>query len=132
MTSSRMRSGGCFDTCSRAIRPSVAESMIYPRASSLARRSSTLSALSSTTRIRAGWSGPIVVLATEEALYLGNHGAWLAGLCEVAVTAHLHRLFPIRREGMRGQRNDGNVLRGRIVLQHLRRFPSIDDRDGDI
>src|SRR5438094_2309160 len=75
-------------------------------------------------------SSPIVL--PEETLHLGHHGAWLARLREITVASYFHRFLPVRRQRMRGQRNDWNLPRLRIVLQHLRRLPSIDDRNRDI
>src|SRR5256885_418912 len=77
-------------------------------------------------------AGILCGVLAEEALDLGDDGAWLARLGQIAVASHLHRLLPIRREGVRRQRDDRDVARHGIVLEHLRRFPAVDDRDGDV
>src|SRR6476660_966741 len=68
----------------------------------------------------------------EEALHFGDDGPRLAGLGQIAVAPHFHRLLAIGCEGVRGERDDRDVARHRIVLQHLGRLPSVDDRDGDV
>src|SRR5881409_650745 len=82
--------------------------------------------------MRAGssWSSPIVL--PEEALHLGDHGPWLAGLREVPVTSDFHRLLAVRRQRVRGERNDRNLARLGIVLQDLRRLPPVNDGNRDV
>src|SRR5215204_2861847 len=89
--------------------------------------------------MRAGGGAPaappsraITAGAPEEALYLGHDRARLARLRQVAVAPHLHRLLPVARQRVRRQRDDRDLVRGRVVLEHLRRLPAVDDRDGDV
>src|SRR3954462_13452568 len=89
-----------------------------------------LSSWSSTTRILALRLGSIVF--AEEPLYFSDDRPRLTGLGEVSVAADFHRLLAIGREGVRGQRDDRYLLRGRIVLEHLGGLPAVDDGDGDI
>src|SRR5450759_4729828 len=89
-----------------------------------------LSSWSSTMRIL--YWGLCSIVLSEEPLHLRDHSSRLAGLGQVAVAAHLHRLLTIGCEGVCRQRDDGNPLRGRIVFQNLRRFPAVDDRNGDV
>src|SRR5688572_5938878 len=142
ITSSRIRSGGDECTASSDCCPSVAVCTLYYHASSRARSSSTLSSWSSTTRMRPVSSGagdeargtPVscAVIATEELLHFCDHGARFARLREIPVASNLHGLFPIRRQRVRSERDDRNVPRAGIVLENLRRFPTVDDRDRDI
>src|SRR3982074_781727 len=87
-----------------------------------------LSSWASTMRIL--YRGLRSLVFAEEPLDLCDHRSRLAGLGEIAVATDLHRFFAIRCESVRGQRDDGNPLRRRIMLQHLRRLPAINDRDG--
>src|SRR5687768_7392844 len=129
ITSSRIRSGGAAAMRSSACWPFVAVSVRKPRASSRACRSSTLSWWSSTMRMRAC----LIPIATpEEPLDLRHDRARLARLREIAVAAHLHRLLPVRREGVGGERDDGDPAGLGVVLEHLRCLPPVDDRDRDV
>src|ERR1700694_1341508 len=130
MTSSRIRSGHHRSTVASASSRSFAPCTSYPRASRRARRSSMLSSWSSTMRIL--YSGLRSIILAEEPLHLRDDCPRLARLGEVAVAADLHRLLAIGCKSVRGQRDNGNPLCRRIVLQHLRRLPAIDDRDGDV
>src|SRR5687767_5559240 len=134
MTSRRIRSGGEAATLASACSPSLAESVAYPQASRRARRTSTLSSWSSTIRIRyvRSLSSGCDILLSEEPLDFRHHGARLARLREVSIASDLHRLLAVGRERVRGQRDDRDVARLGVVLEHLRRFPSVDDRDGDV
>src|SRR5437868_8191909 len=130
ITSSRIKSGQTLSTISSAAWPSVAPSTSYPRASRRARRSSILSSWSSTTRMR-GFLLRSIVFA-EESLDFSDDRPRLAWLGEVSIAADFHRLLAVRREGVRGQRDNWNGLRGRIVLEHLGRVPAIDNGTRDI
>src|SRR4029078_2134649 len=81
-----------------------------------------------------GWSfsRELSIIFSEEALNLRYHRPRLAGLREISVASHLHRLLASRREGVCGQRDDRDLSRLRIVLQDLRCFPTIDHRDRDV
>src|SRR3954454_6228942 len=82
--------------------------------------------------MRAGISCSSAIVLPEESLHLGDHGARLARLREIPVASHLHRLLTIRRERVGGEGDDRDLSRLRIVLQHLRRFPSVDDGNRDV
>src|SRR6476661_4731541 len=149
ITSSRIRSGGCFSTYRSAAAPSCTASVRYPQLSSRTFRTSMLSSWSSTTRMR-DWdsgrssgsgsapstrvssAGILGGVLPEEPLHFGDHRAWLAGLGEIPVAADLHRLLAVGGEGVRRQRDDGDVARHRIVLEDLRGLPAVDDRDRDV
>src|SRR5687768_12601797 len=88
-----------------------------------------LSSWSSTTRIRFFLRS--IVLA-EESLHFGDDRSRLARFGEVSVAAHFHRLLTVRRQCVRRECDDRNHPRRWIVLQDLCRFPSVDDRDGDV
>src|SRR5258708_5134090 len=137
MMSSSTRSGSVRSIVLRASAPSLALLVSYPPASRRARSSSTLSSWSSTIRMRAAvasFSGldRCPIRLSEESVYFRDYRARLAGLGQMPVAAHFHRLLAIRRQRVRGQCDDGNVLRGRVVLENLRGLPAIDDRNGDI
>src|SRR5580704_18212379 len=68
----------------------------------------------------------------EEALDLGDHRAGLTGLGEIAIAPDFHRLLPVRRQRVGGQRDNRNVVRRRVVLEHLCGFPPVDNGDRDI
>src|SRR5688572_15231253 len=89
-----------------------------------------LSSWSSTMRMHAAPSRSIAL--PEKALDFRDDRTRLARLREVAVAPDFHRLLAIGRQGMRRQRNDRDLVGGRILLEDLRRFPAIDDRDGDV
>src|SRR5688572_18679770 len=99
----------------------MAHAVVYPHASSRARSSSTLSSWSSTIRIRASCSRTIA--RPEKALHLGDDRARLAWLREIPVAADLHCFLPVGCQRVRGERNDRNLLRRRILLQDLGGFP---------
>src|SRR5688572_16022566 len=132
ITSRRIRSGGDWRTRSNASSPSAALSIWYPLASRRARMTSTLSSWSSTMRMRVRGDPSAAIALPEELLHLAHHGFRLAGLGEVAVAAHLHRLLTVRRERVRGERDDRDMLGVGVALEYLGRLPAIDDRDGDI
>src|SRR6185437_775012 len=68
----------------------------------------------------------------DEALDLAHHGFWLARLGEITVTPRLHGALAIGRQGMRGERDDRDAPRLRIMLEHLRGLPAINHRNGDV
>src|SRR5215218_9861109 len=80
--------------------------------------------------MRAGTSRPIV--APEEPLDLGHYGSWLAWLREISVATDFHGLLTVRCQGVGGQRDDGDGVGRGIVLEHLRCFPPVNDRNGDV
>src|SRR5687768_11073543 len=100
------------------------------------RSSSTLSSWSSTIRMRGdeSWPGAVSggITPTQEALNLSDDGARLARLRQIPVAADLHRLLAVGRQRVRGQGDDRYVLRRRVVLEHLRRLPPVDDGDRDV
>src|SRR6185437_411006 len=89
-----------------------------------------LSGWSSTTRMRLVCSSGI--RPTKESLNFGDNGARLAGLGKVAVAPNLHCLLAIGRQGVSRERDDRDVPRRRVVLQHLRGLPTVDYGYGDI
>src|SRR5688572_8322101 len=72
------------------------------------------------------------VITTEELLDFGDNRARLARFRQIAVASDFHGLLAIRRERVRRQSDDRNVPRAGIVLQHLSRFPPIDDGNRDV
>src|SRR5690242_1027659 len=66
-------------------------------------------------------NGSRSIALAQEALDLGDDGARLARLGEVAVAPDLHRLLPVARQGVRGEGDDRDLVRRRVVLEHLRR-----------
>src|SRR5665213_254186 len=131
ITGSRMRSRcGADNTRSSPTSPSAASSTIYPRASSRARSSWILSALSSTTSMRLGASSGIG--PTKEPLYLGDNCAGLTRFGQVSVTSYFHGLLSVGSQGMRSERNYWNVPCCRVVFEHLRRLPAVNHRYRDI
>src|SRR5690242_905359 len=149
ITSSRIRSGGSFSIYRSAAAPSWTASVRYPQLSSRTFRTSMLSSWSSTTRMR-DWdsggssdsgsapagrvssAGILGGVLPEEPLDFRNHRAWLAGLGEIPVTPDLHRLLAVGGEGVGREGDDRDVPGHRVVLEDLRRLPTIDDRDRDI
>src|ERR687896_2581652 len=93
---------------------------------------STLSSWSSTMRIRRAAAPLAAIVLPEKLLDLAHNRLGLARLGEVAVAPDLHRFLPVRRESVRGEGDDGNVLRVGIALEHLRGFPPVNDGNGDI
>src|SRR4029079_6901324 len=129
---------------SSAACPSLAPFTSYPRASSRALSTSTLSSCSSTTRIRflgscrdgvfwgAFAGASVAIVAAKESLHLCDDRSRLAGLREISVTPHFVCFFPVGRQGVRRQSNDRDVFRRRIMLQDLCRLPPIDYRNRNI
>jgi hypothetical protein len=74
----------------------------------------------------------MTIIAAEEALYFRDYGSGLAGFGEITVATDFERLLSVRRQSVRSERDDGDMLGLRIVLQDLSRFPAIDYRDRDI
>src|SRR5690349_22077563 len=82
--------------------------------------------------MRAWFSCSSAIVLPEESLYLGDYSARLARLRQISIASDLHRLLTVRRESVSRERDDRNLSCFRIVLQHLRRFPSIDDGNRDV
>src|SRR5262245_5469842 len=68
----------------------------------------------------------------EMLFHRGRDDARLGGLGNVAVAACLSRLELIRRQRMRRERDDRNVRGRGIRLEPPRRFPAVDDGNGDV
>src|SRR5690348_5988024 len=81
-----------------------------------------------------GWSFSrgLSIIFSEEALNLRHYRPRLAGLCQVSVASDFHCLLAVRGESVGGERDDRDLARLRIVLQHLGCFPTVDDGDRDV
>src|SRR6185312_9874267 len=132
ITSSTMTSGGESATIFSASAPSHAHSVTYPVASNRTRSTSRLSSLSSTIRTRGARRTSPSIASANESLHLAHDRLGLARLCEITVASDFHGFLAIRRQRMRGERDDRNATRFRIALEHLRRFPAVDHRNRNV
>src|SRR5690348_14975241 len=82
--------------------------------------------------MRAGISCSSAIVLPEESLHLGDHGAWLARLCQIPIASDFHCFLAIGRERMGRESDDGNLPSLRIVFEHLRRLPSVDDGNRNV
>src|SRR2546426_5784035 len=120
-----MRSGGSALTFSSASAPDVAEITEYPSPLRMASSRRTFCGTSSTARIL-GWAGiSVSLLRATITSHLVGEFAHADGFLEVAVEALGEEALPIPLHGEGGQRDDGDPLGTRFVLEAAERFDAV-------